>query len=94
MQKENAMRLVLVDFRHPFFKPMTRRVVIITLMAAWTVFEFVAGSDAWGIFFGALTAYVAWGFFISGHPDEPEPKPDETEAKSAESDQSDPPISQ
>lgn len=88
------MRLVLVDFRHPFFKPMTRRIVIITLMAAWTVFEFVAGSDGWGAFFGGLTAYVAWGFFLSGQPDEPEAKPDEPEAKSADSDQPEPPASQ
>jgi hypothetical protein len=81
------MRLVLIDFRHPFFRPMTRRIVIVTLMAAWTVFEFVAGSDGWGVFFGALTAYVGWGFFISGQPDEPEAAP-------GDSDGPEPPASQ
>ncbi|WP_420408630.1 DUF3329 domain-containing protein [Hoeflea sp.] len=66
------MRMVLIDFRHPFFRPMSRRLIVFGVIAAWTVFEFLAGSDAWGIFFAALGAYVGWGFFLSGQPDEPE----------------------
>ncbi|MCY0094246.1 hypothetical protein [Hoeflea ulvae] len=65
------MRWALIDFRHPFFRPMTRRVVIFALVAIWTVVEFFAGSQGWVIFFAALTAYVGWGLFLSGQPDEP-----------------------
>jgi hypothetical protein len=65
------MRWVLIDFRHPFFRPMTRRVVVFCLVAIWTVVEFFSGSQGWVIFFAALTAYVGWGFFLSGQPDEP-----------------------
>ncbi|WP_422373119.1 DUF3329 domain-containing protein [Hoeflea sp.] len=74
------MRMVLIDFRHPFFRPMTRRIVVFAVIAAWTAFEFWMGSNAWGIFFAALGAYVGWGFFLSGQPDEPEtpPKKDDT----------------
>jgi phage-related holin len=66
------MRLVLIDFRQPFFRPITRRIVIFALVAIWTVVEFFVGSLGWVIFFAALTAYVGWGFFLSGQPDEPE----------------------
>lgn len=65
------MRWALIDFRHPFFRPMARRIIVFGLVAAWTVVEFVGGSTAWGIFFAALSAYVGWGFFLSGQPDEP-----------------------
>lgn len=68
------MRLVLIDFRHPFFRPVTRRVVIFALVAIWTVVEFFQGSTGWLIFFLALSAYVGWGFFLSGQPDEPPPQ--------------------
>ena len=65
------MRWALIDFRHPFFRPMARRIVVFGVVAAWTVFEFVGGSVAWGVFFAALSAYVGWGFFLSGQADEP-----------------------
>ena len=46
-------------------------IVVFGMVAAWTVVEFVGGSVAWGVFFAALSAYVGWGFFLSGQPDEP-----------------------
>lgn len=65
------MRWVLIDFRHPFFRPLTRRIVVFLLVVIWTVVEFFSGSTGWLIFFLALAAYVGWGFFLSGQPDEP-----------------------
>ncbi len=65
------MRWALIDFRHPFFRPLTRRIVIFCLVAIWTLVEFFGGSTGWVIFFAALTAYVGWGFFLSGQADEP-----------------------
>jgi hypothetical protein len=34
------------------------------------VVEFFAGSTGWLLFFLALSAYVGWGFFLSGQPDQ------------------------
>ena len=70
------MRWALIDFRHPFFRPVIRRIVVFCLVAVWTVVEYLGGSVGWTIFFAALTAYVGWGFFISGQPDEPLPDAD------------------
>ncbi|MDF1608526.1 hypothetical protein PZ897_10095 [Hoeflea sp. YIM 152468] len=79
------MRWVLIDFRHPFFRPLARRIVIFLFVVIWTVIEFFAGSHAWVVFFAALSAYVGWGLFLSGQPDEPlesqdgSPKPPQDE---------------
>jgi len=60
------MRFALVDFGHAFYRPMTRRVIIFVLLLVWTVVEFLSGSTGWMVFFLALSAYVGWGFFLSG----------------------------
>ena len=64
------MRWALVDFGHPFYRPLARRIIIFALVLAWTVVEFFAGSTGWLLFFLALSAYVGWGFFLSGQPDQ------------------------
>ena len=64
------MRWALVDFGHPFYRPLTRRIIIFALVLAWTVVEFFSGSTGWLVFFLALSAYVGWGFFLSGQPDQ------------------------
>lgn len=63
------MRFALVDFGHAFYRPMTRRVIIFVLLLVWTVVEFLSGSTGWMVFFLALSAYVGWGFFLSGQAD-------------------------
>ncbi|WP_412051571.1 hypothetical protein ACK6D9_10145 [Hoeflea sp. Naph1] len=65
------MRMVLIDFRHPFFRPISRRIIVFALVVIWTGVEFFNGSVGWTVFFAALAAYVGWGFFLSGQPDEP-----------------------
>ncbi|MDP3526518.1 MAG: hypothetical protein Q8S27_18245 [Hoeflea sp.] len=67
------MRWALIDFSHPFFRPMNRRIAIVGLLAVWTVVEFLAGSTGWSTFFLLLTVYVGWGLFISGQADGPLP---------------------
>tara|TARA_R110000787_G_scaffold14922_7_gene45873 strand:- start:139 stop:387 length:249 start_codon:yes stop_codon:yes gene_type:complete len=64
------MRWALVDFGHPFYRPLTRRIIIFALILAWTVVEFFSGSTGWLLFFLVLSAYVGWGFFLSGQPDQ------------------------
>ncbi|MBU4527819.1 MAG: hypothetical protein KUA43_12430 [Hoeflea sp.] len=65
------MRWALIDFSHPFFRPMIRRIAIVGLLVVWTVVEFMAGSTGWSTFFLLLTAYVGWGLFLSGQADGP-----------------------
>ena len=65
------MRWALVDFGHPFYRPLTRRIIIFALLLVWTAVEFFSGSTGWAVFFLGLSAYVGWGFFLSGQPDEP-----------------------
>lgn len=71
------MRWALVDFSHPFFRPMIRRIGIVGLLAVWTVVEYIGGSQGWTLFFLALTAYTGWGLFLSGQADGPLPGADD-----------------
>lgn len=63
------MRWALVDFGHPFYRPLARRIIIFGLVVVWTGVEFFAGSTTWMLLFLALSAYVGWGFFLSGQAD-------------------------
>lgn len=63
------MRWALVDFGHAFYRPLTRRIIIFALLLVWTGVEFFSGSTGWMVFFLALSAYVGWGFFLSGQAD-------------------------
>jgi len=65
------MRWALVDFGHSFYRPLTRRIIIFALLLVWTGVEFFSGSTGWMVFFLALSAYVGWGFFLSGQADAP-----------------------
>ncbi|MCZ4288234.1 hypothetical protein [Hoeflea alexandrii] len=65
------MRWALVDFGHPFYRPLVRRIIIFGLVVVWTGIEFFAGSTGWMLLFLALSAYVGWGFFLSGQADGP-----------------------
>jgi hypothetical protein len=65
------MRWALVDFGHAFYRPLTRRIIIFALLLVWTGVEFFSGSTGWLVFFVALSAYVGWGFFLSGQADGP-----------------------
>ena len=45
------MRWALIDFHHPFFRPLIRRIVVFCVVAIWTVVEYFGGSLGWTIFF-------------------------------------------
>lgn len=65
------MRWALVDFGHPFYRPLARRIIIFALLVIWAGVEFYAGATGWMMLFLALAAYVGWGFFLSGQADGP-----------------------
>ena len=58
-----------LDLDHPFFRPLWIRVLVVVLAGGWAVLEFVTGSPLWGVLFGAIAAYAAWGFFVDFNPD-------------------------
>lgn len=70
-QEDCNMRWALIDFGHSFYRPMMRRIIIFGLLVIWTVVEVFLSSIGWVVFFAALSAYVGWGFFLSGQADGP-----------------------
>lgn len=63
-----------LDVRHPMFRPLWVRLLVVALILAWTGFEFVRGAAFWGVFFGAAGLYLAYRFFIVFDPKDYEPK--------------------
>ncbi|MDD7971899.1 hypothetical protein [Roseinatronobacter alkalisoli] len=61
-----------LDVQHPFFRPLWRRVAVVTLCLGWAVFEIVTGSPFFAILFGAAGLYCAHQFFIAFDPKDPE----------------------
>lgn len=57
--------------KHPMFNPLWRRVLVVALTGAWTMFELVNGNYVWGLLFGAAVAWVAYEFFLNWEHQEP-----------------------
>ena len=57
-----------LDTDHPMFRPLWVRLLIVALCLGWAAFEFIDGSAFWGVLFGALGVYAAWGFFVTFAP--------------------------
>lgn len=55
----------LIDFDHPFFEPLWRRIAIVVFCLGWAMFEFTIAEPFWGILFGAFGLAAAWSFFVS-----------------------------
>lgn len=61
--------------QHPFYKPLWRRIVIVAVVAAWVVFEFVTSSSPlWIMLAVAFLIYAVYMFFITW-PKDDEPPP-------------------
>jgi len=57
-----------VDTSHPFFKPLWRRIALVTFCGAWSGFEFYMGEETWGWITAAIFAYAFWAFLITYVP--------------------------
>lgn len=55
----------LIDFDHPFFEPLWRRIVIVVFCLGWSIFEFATASAFWGVVFAGFGLVSAWGFFVA-----------------------------
>jgi hypothetical protein len=53
------------DLRHPFYRPIWIRIAIVASCLGWAIVEFYNQAPLWGILFGAVGVYCAWGFFIA-----------------------------
>lgn len=59
--------------KDPWFRPLYRRVLTLTVLAGWGLFELLVpsagpgGGRIWLVIAGAVFAYAAWGFFFSGY---------------------------
>ena len=59
------------DHEHPFFRPLWRRIAVVAVCAAWSIFEFANGASFWGMIAGGFAAYAVWQFFILYKPVDP-----------------------
>lgn len=60
------------NYEHPFFRPLWRRIAIVAACVAWSVLEYVGGSQTWCLIAGGMAAYGAYQFFYLYKPVEPE----------------------
>ncbi len=60
-----------LDNRHPFFRPLWRRVIVVAVGLGWGLFEFVSGAPFWGILFTAAGVYAAWSLLYTFTPGTP-----------------------
>ena len=61
------------DNEHPFFRPLWRRILIVAVCVAWSIFEFVNGATFWGVIALGFAAYGVWQFFLNYRPPAEEP---------------------
>lgn len=57
--------------KHPFYKPLWRRVVIVLTIVAWLGFEiYQSNSGLWMAIAAGILAYAVYTFFIAWPKDE------------------------
>lgn len=54
----------ILDPKHPFFKPLWRRILTVVLPAAWGVVELANNAPGWALIFFAAAAYAAYELLI------------------------------
>lgn len=54
----------ILDPKHPFFKPLWRRVLTVVLPAGWGVVELANNALGWALIFFAAAGYAAYELLI------------------------------
>lgn len=57
-----------LNVRHPFLRPLWRRIALVGFMAGWTGLELWHQNFAWAFLFGALGVFLLWELFIAFDP--------------------------
>lgn len=53
------------DVSHPFYRPLWRRVALVTVTGLWACYEnFVVKDPMWMVLTGGIFVYAAWVFLI------------------------------
>ncbi|MGY6549150.1 MAG: hypothetical protein ACXIU7_09100 [Roseinatronobacter sp.] len=68
-----------LEVRHPFFRPLWRRLLVTGICALWSGVEFLIGSPFFGVLTGALALFclyaLFWRFDPAAFADPPEHQP-------------------
>ncbi len=54
----------LFNLRHPFFRPLWRRIAVVAVCAGWGFFELSMGNAFWVVLFWGLAGVCAYEFFV------------------------------
>lgn len=54
----------MFDARHPFYRPLWRRVAIVAITAGWALIEYRNDAPIWAVLFAVISAWCAWFFFV------------------------------
>lgn len=75
-------RADLFDVRHPWFRPLWSRALLVAVTLGWALVEFTSGSPFFGILSAAAGLYCAWAFFVVFDPKDYErPPKDDTDTE-------------
>ena len=58
----------MISVRHPFLRPLARRVVTSSVVAGWALLELISGNPGWALFFGAVAIFLIYEFFVAFDP--------------------------
>lgn len=58
----------MFGFDHPWFRPLWRRLLLVTLILAWGLFELISGAPFWAVAFFGIGAYAAWELLLTYRP--------------------------
>lgn len=54
----------IIDPKHPFYRPLWTRVLVVLICAVWFVAELMMGSPFFMVIMGALTLYTGWTLLL------------------------------
>lgn len=53
------------EVRTAAFRPLWRRIAVVTLVLVWIGVELAHGALIWAAGFGVIAAYLIWAFFLA-----------------------------
>jgi len=66
----------ILGMRHPFMRPLWRRIAVLVVCFGWALFELYSGAALWAGVFGVIGVLALWEYVIVFDPenyrDEPE----------------------
>lgn len=58
-----------LGLRHPFFRPLSRRILTVLAIVLWGCLELWLGNPGWAIGFAAIAGICALEFFVLFKPE-------------------------